>query len=88
MATATTRATWVPPTPTCGTARSRVTSPCRAWRGRDQLFDSYEFTALPEYVTVGSVEPSVGDLDDKRSDVTLAEPLSTSTSRWAWRCRA
>ena len=50
----------------------------------NSFIDSYEFTALPEYVTVGSVEPKTGDPDDKRSDATIAEPFEHKPHFHEW----
>ncbi len=48
------------------------------------FIDSYEFTALPEYVTVGQVEPRGAAGEDKRDDDTLGKPFEHKPHFHEW----
>lgn len=50
----------------------------------NSFIDSYEFTALPEYVTVEAVEPKDGSADDQRSAATLAMPFEHKPHFHEW----
>ena len=54
------------------------------------FIDSYEFTALPEYVTVEAVEPGHGSPERPVSSSTrvIAMPLSTSRTSTSGRRRS
>lgn len=50
----------------------------------NSFIDSYEFTALPEYVTVAAVEPKDGAEEDERSAETLKMPFEHKPHFHEW----
>ena len=50
----------------------------------NSFIDSYEFTALPEYVTVEDVEPPSGAAEDERTAATLKMPFEHKPHFHEW----
>jgi hypothetical protein len=50
----------------------------------NSFIDSYEFTALKEYVTVEDVEPKDGAEEDERTAATLAMPFEHKPHFHEW----
>ena len=50
----------------------------------NSFIDSYEFTALPEYVTVEAVEPRDGAAEDERTEATLKMPFEHKPHFHEW----
>jgi hypothetical protein len=50
----------------------------------NSFIDSYEFTALPDAISVAKVEPPTGKDADKRSEATLAGPYEHKPHFHEW----